>query len=465
LKKTKILCTIGPASFSEHTLKMMYEAGMRGARINTAFGDIPQYKEVIAKVRRIGDIPILLDLKGPELRVRTSKALSLKEGGSLTVGNGGDVSFNHPVYGQLRVGDRVLFDDAKIETEVLRLGKNSLALHVKAGGLLEDGKGVNCPGRRFDVSTLAERDLELTGFARAQEVEFIGLSFTRDADDIRNLRKEVGDGEISVVAKIENGQGVENFDQILSESDGIMVARGDLGIEVEQERVPLLQKRMITSCNQVGKPVITATEMLESMRENPRPTRAEVSDVANAILDGTDVVMLSGETAVGKYPVEAVAMMARIAQETEEAVVCKVEEEKYQNVSSAISWSVNEIARSMPLDKVVTITRTGYTARAIARFKLKQPVIAVTRDPSVKRRLELVYGVYPVLHAYSDEEDRILSAAHALFSEKMVEEDDIVLFTAAFRTSQSHASNLIEIHTIKELMEFISRHDPYSKST
>jgi len=435
----------------------MHEAGMNGARINTAFGDIPQYREVIARARRLGDVPILLDLKGPELRVRASKTLSLKEGDSLTVGEGEHVSFNHPVYGQLRIGERVLFDDAKIETEVLESENDSLTLHVKVGGILEDGKGVNCPGRHFDVPTLSQRDLELIRFAKEQEVEFVALSFTRNVDDVRNLRGEIGDEGISVVAKIEDEQGVEDFDRILAETDGIMVARGDLGIEVEQERVPLLQKRMIAACNQAGKTVITATEMLESMRENPRPTRAEVSDVANAILDGTDAVMLSGETAVGKYPVDAVAIMARIACQTEEAVVCKVVEEEYRNISSTISRSVNEIARSMPLDKVVTITRTGYTARAIARFRLKQPIIAVTRSPSVKRRLELVYGVYPLLLEYGDDEDRILSAAQVLLSRKMVREEDVVLFTAAFRTSQRHASNLIEIHTIKELIDFRGR--------
>lgn len=453
MKKTKILCTIGPASLSEQTLRLMYEAGMNGVRINTAFGDLPQYREVITKVRRVGDIPVLLDVKGPELRVRTPRALGLREGSILAVGEGEDVAFNHPVYDQLRIGDRVLFDDGKIVTEVSESGKEYVNLRVKFGRLLEDGKGVNCPGRRLDVPTLSQKDLRLIEFAREQGVEFIGLSFTRSDDDIRNLKSAIGDCGISVVAKIENEQGVEGFDRILSEADGIMIARGDLGIEVEQERVPLLQKRMIAACNQVGKTVITATEMLESMTMNPNPTRAEVSDMANAILDGTDVVMLSGETAIGKYPVEAVTMTAKIARQVEEAVLNRVVEEEYRNISSTISRSVNEISRSMPLDKVVTITRTGYTARAIARFKLKQPIVAVTRDPSVKRRLELVYGVYPVHLEYGDEEDRILSAAHALLSRNMVNEEDVVLFTAAFRTPQRHASNLIEIHTIKELIE------------
>ena len=456
MKKTKILCTIGPATLDQQTLKLMHKAGMNGARINTAYGNLSQYKDVVTRVRKVCDVPILLDLKGPELRVHSVKPLKLERGDTLRVGGGLEVSFNHPIYSQLMVGDVVFFDDAKIETTVSTSENNSLNLCVNVGGLLEDGKGVNCPGRQLNVPSLSQRDLDLIGFAREQEVEFLGLSFTRNADDIRNLKKEVGDSGFSVVAKIENREGVDEFDSILSEADGIMVARGDLGIEIEQERVPLVQKRMIAACNQAGKIVITATEMLESMIENPKPTRAEVSDVANAILDGSDAIMLSGETAIGKYPIEAITMMVKIAQETEKAVANKVEEEKYKNISSAISWSVNNISHSMPMDKVVTLTRTGYTAKAIARFRLKQPIIAVTRELLTKRMLELVYGVYPVQFDYEDEEDRILSVAQAILSKKIVDEEDVVLFTAAFRTSQPHASNLIEIHTIKELIEFKS---------
>jgi len=436
---------------------MMYEAGMNGVRINTAYGDILQYKDIIARVRSVGEIPVLLDLKGPELRVRVLKTLDLRADEEFTVGEGEDVGFNHPVYDQLRIGDRVLFDDAKIETEVFEVERGSLRLRVNVGGRLEDGKGVNCPGRDFDVQTLSRRDMENVEFARERGIEFLGLSFTRNVEDIRSLKKAVGDSEIGVVAKIENRRGVESFNEILSEVDGIMVARGDLGIEVPQETVPLLQKRMIAACNQAGKTVITATEMLESMIASPRPTRAEVSDVANAILDGTDVVMLSGETAIGKYPVDAVAAMTRIAVATEDAVECRVKEEKYQNISSTISQSVNEISRSMPLDKVITITRTGYTARAISRFKLRQPVIAVTSSSMVKRRLELVYGVYPVELKFRENEDKILAVANSLLAEGIVSEDELILFTAAFRTSQRHSSNLIEIHTIRELARALHR--------
>ena len=216
----------------------------------------------------------------------------------------------------------------------------------------------------------------------------------------------------------------------------------------------MLQKEMIAACNQQGKMVITATEMLESMCENPLPTRAEVSDVANAILDGTDVLMLSGETAVGRYPVEAVAMMTKIAEQTEPVVVSKVVEEEYRNISSVISKSVSDISRTMPLNKVVTITRTGYTARMITRFRLRQPIIAVTAEPTVRNQLELVYGVQPYLIDYLKEEDRILSVGRTLLDKGAVDDEDTVVFTAAFRTHQKHASNLIEVHTLQELRDF-----------
>jgi pyruvate kinase len=232
------------------------------------------------------------------------------------------------------------------------------------------------------------------------------------------------------------------------------VARGDLGVEIEPEKVPLVQKSIIRMCNQKGKTVVTATEMLESMMHEPTPTRAEVSDVANAILDGTEVTMLSGETAVGRYPVESVSMMSRIAREAEQAVKSQIEDEGFINISDTVSKAVQRICQEMPIDKVVTLTRSGYTAKMIARFKLQQPIIAVTPENNTKKQLELVFGVHPVWTDYSNEKDRILAVAIKLRSMKLVEDEDTVLFTAAFRTSLKHASNLIEIHNIGELRSF-----------
>jgi len=270
-----------------------------------------------------------------------------------------------------------------------------------------------------------------------------------------NLRSEAEGYRGAIIAKIENSEGISNFAEILECSEGIMVARGDMGVELEPEKVPLIQKSIIKSCNQRGKLVITATEMLESMIQRPIPTRAEVSDVANAILDGTDAIMLSGETAIGKYPVESVSMMSRIAAEAERMTRSHVEEEGFINISDTVSKAVQRICRIMPIDKVVTLTRSGYTAKMIARFKISQPIIAVTPDSRVKKQLELLFGVYPANIDYQEKEDHILCVANTLYSRGIINDEDIVLFTAAFRTTTKHASNLIEIHNVKELRDYV----------
>jgi pyruvate kinase len=453
MKKTKIVCTIGPVSMQTETLERMAQAGMNCARINTAYGDLDRYQTVIENVRKVADIPVMVDLKGPEIRLRTDKEWTVNEGDVLEVGfNREPVSFNHNFIAQMNVGDPLLIDNGRIITEVTEKGEDTLRLLVKSGGVIADGKGANVPNKQLSVPTLSERDLTIIEFAKEHEVEFFALSFTRNAKDIDNLRSAAEGFKGAVIAKIENFEGILNFDEILNASDGIMVARGDLGVEIEPERVPLVQKSLIRRCNQNGKPVVTATEMLESMMLQPNPTRAEVSDVANAILDGTDATMLSGETAVGKYPVESVAMMARIALETEKATKSTVEDRGFVNISDTVSTSIQRICHSMPLDKVVTLTRSGYTAKMISRFKIRQPIIAVTSNPMSKRQLELVYGVVPIHYDYRQETDRILAVANKLHKMKLLNDEDTVLFTAAFRTHKKHASNLIEIHQIKELL-------------
>jgi pyruvate kinase len=297
--------------------------------------------------------------------------------------------------------------------------------------------------------------LEIIKFAKEHNVEYIALSFTRNAEDVRNLSQTNGFGG-GIIAKIENSEGVQNVEEILDACSGIMVARGDLGVEIEPEKVPLVQKSLIKLCNQNGKLVITATEMLESMIHQPNPTRAEVSDVANAILDGSDAVMLSGETAVGQYPVEAVEMMTRIANETEKAVKSNVDDTPFINISDTVSKAIQRICQSMPVHKVIPLTRSGYTARMIARFKLAQPIIAVTPEIKVKKQLELIFGVYPVLINYREEKDRISAVATQLHAMHLVDDEETVLFTAGMRTTMEHASNSIEIHIIKELRKFVS---------
>ena len=453
-KKAKIVCTIGPASFDAKTLSQMVKAGMNCARINTAYGDVKLYKQIVDNVRKIADLPVMFDLKGPEIRLKAEKEQTVKKGETIEVGfNGESISFNHNFLSKMNVGDLLSIDNGTIRTKVTKKSGNSLQLLVKDDGVLSDGKGVNIPKKKLDVPTLSERDIEFIDFAKEQQVEFLALSFTRNAQDVLNLKSAVEDFEGAVVSKIENFEGITNFKEILEASEAIMVARGDMGVEIEPERVPLVQKSLIRKCNQAGKTVITATEMLESMMRQPNPTRAEVSDVANAILDGTDATMLSGETAVGSYPVESVSMMARIASEAEKAVKSSVKDMGFVNISDTVSWSIQRICESMPLTKIVTLTLSGYTAKMISRFKISEPVIAVTPNLRVKKQLELVYGIVPVLYDYEKEDDRILSVARMLYSMKMLHIEDLVLFTAGFRTKMKHASNLIEIHSLKELLE------------
>ena len=454
MKKTKIIATVGPASASKEIVKKMVEAGINGVRINTAYGNLSTYQATIETAREIAEIPIIIDLKGPEIRLKAAQPKVLSKGEHLEVGfDGEDVCFNHDFYDQVAVGDVILIDNGKIRTSVAEKANRKLQLLVSVGGAIEDGKGVNLPSKHLSVSTLSEKDLEIVSFAKKHDVEFIALSFTRDAKDVEEL--SVGHKfEGGIIAKIENHEGVQNAQEILEAASGIMVARGDLGVEIEPEKVPLVQKSLIKLCNQKGKLVVTATEMLESMINQPNPTRAEVSDVANAILDGSDAIMLSGETAIGQYPVEAVEMMTRIAYETEGAVKSKVEDTAFVNISDTVSRAIQRICQSMPLDKVITLTKSGYTAKMIARFKIAQPIIAVTPDRKVKKQLELTFGVQPVLFDYLNEKDKISAVANQLYTMHLLKDAETVLFTAGERTVMEHASNAIEIHKIEELRKY-----------
>ena len=436
-------------------LERMHHAGMNGARINTAYGTLDQYKLIVDNIRETADIPIIVDIKGPEIRLRVKRKRTIRKGDSLKVGfNREEISFNHNFYDKMSIGDDVYIDNGKIRTQVVEKNNGILHLSVMNDGEIDDGKGVNIPNKQLSVPTLSKKDLEIIEFAKEYDVEYIALSFTRNVQDVNNLKSKADGFKGAIIVKIENFEGLNNFEEILDAVECIMIARGDLGVEIEHERVPLVQKSIIRLCNQRGKTVVTATEMLESMMYQPTPTRAEVSDVANAILDGTDVTMLSGETSIGKYPVESVSMMTRIARETETAAISHVEDGKFINISDTVSKSIQRICQNMPVDKIVTLTRSGYTARMIARFRIVQPIIAVTPEKRVKKQLELVFGVYPVHIDYCNEKDRILAVANKLHSMGLINDEDTVLFTAAFRTVRKHASNLIEIHNIRELMDF-----------
>jgi len=454
-KKTKVLCTIGPASMKPSVMGRLHRAGMNGVRINTAYGDFDQYAAIVENGRAISEIPVVLDIKGPEVRTRVSKPLKVKRGDEVFAGfSGEELSFSYDFFDKVRPGDRMLMDNGSLVTRIRKKERGRLYLVVLNDGTIGDRKGVNIPHRGLDLPGLSNKDLKVIDFARRKKVDFLALSFTRKADDILNLRELTRSFEPAIMAKIEDSEGVRNIDEIIDCSDAVMVARGDLGVEMPSERVPLIQKQIISRCNQRGKIVVTATQMLESMMTNPFPTRAETSDVANAILDGSDAVMLSGETSVGRYPVESVRVMSRIARGTERAVVSKVKVEGFENISTVVSDSVKRIAREMPLDKIVTITRSGYTAQMIARFRPKQPVIAVTYTPGIRDRLHMVWGVKPLAIKRPKAKDLILYVAKVLLRKGLVDEDDVVLFTAGVRTAQRHASNLLEIHVVRELLTY-----------
>ena len=455
MKKTKIIATIGPASCTKDIVKKMVNAGMNGARINTAYGNTEQYQTVIETVRQVADVPIIIDLKGPEIRLKTLQKKLLHKGEIFEVGfDNEEISFNHNFYDTVSVGNVLLIDNGKIRTIITEKNDEKLCLLVIIGGTIEDGKGVNLPNKRLTVSTLTDYDLDIVNFSKKLDVEYIALSFTRNVCDVEDLAEIYKGG---IIAKIENFEGVQNVNAILEVAHGVMVARGDLGVEIEPEKVPLVQKSIIKRCNQRGKLVVTATEMLESMVHQPQPTRAEVSDVANAILDGSDTIMLSGETAIGKYPVEAVEMMSRIANETETAVQSKIEDAQFINISDTVSRAIQRISQNMPLDRVITLTKTGYTARMISRFKISQPIIAVTPDIKVKKQLELTFGVQPVHIDYLTEKDPISFVANKLYSSHLLADKETVLFTTGTRTTAKHASNAIEIHKMEELKKFLQK--------
>lgn len=426
---------------------------MNGVRINTAYGDIEQYELIVENTRRVADIPIILDIKGPEIRLRVKQEKIVKKGDVVDVGfKNEEISFNHNFYDKVAVSTTIYIDNGKVRTQIVEKSNGKLRLSILNGGQISDGKGVNIPNKQLAVPTLSKKDVETLKFAAKYGIEYLALSYTRGAQDVHALKSIGHHFDGAIIAKIENSEGLTNFEKILDAAEGIMVARGDLGVEIEPEKVPLVQKSIIRLCNQKGKTVITATDMLESMISQPVPTRAEVSDVANAILDGTDAVMLSGETSVGEYPVEAVRMMSRVARETETMVKSSVEEAKFINISDTVSRAIQRLCQSMPVDKVVTLTRSGYTANMIARFKVQPPIIAITPDEKVRRQLELVFGVCPVHIDYRKEEDRTLYVTRKLRSLEMIRDKDIVLFTAASRTAKRHASNVIEIHKVEELL-------------
>ena len=474
MKKTKIVCTIGPA-VDEKVLRQLCEEGLNVVRLNFSHGDHEEHKARIDMVKRVREdmglpIAIMLDTKGPEIRIGNFKEpIELKEGDIFTLttkdilGDNEKVSVSYADLGKdVKIGDRILIDDGLVEIIVEEIiDKEELVCKVLNGGMLSDHKGVNVPNVSMNLPAITEKDIGDIKFGIENGIDFIAASFIRKAEDVLEIRKilEKNNGmDIDIIAKIENQEGVDNIGEIIEASDGIMVARGDLGVEILAEEIPLIQKQIIRKCNMAGKPVITATQMLDSMMRNPRPTRAEVTDVANAILDGSDAIMLSGETAIGKYPVESVKTMYKIATTTEESLDYKEVlksrlNQKDISTTNAISRATCTTAENLEASAIITATSSGYTSKAISKFRPRTPIIAATTSEKVMRKLSLVWGVYSVLYLESNNTDEVIDMSiNAAIEEGYINEGDLIVITAGIPVGVSGTTNLIKVHTIGKVL-------------
>ncbi len=472
MRRTKIVCTIGPASEDLLTIKKLIRGGMDVARLNFSHGNHDEHAARIAKVRAAGNqlgrrIAVLADTRGPEVRIKTfaEKEIELREGEKFTLttqdleGDSRRVSVNYSkLPGDVQPGDRILIDDGLIELRAERVFAGEIETAVVHGGKLSSRKSINLPGAALNIPFLSREDRRDIEFAFVQNVDFIAASFVRSADDIFSIRHLAEEKGITtkIIAKIENSKGVENFTGILKAADGIMIARGDLGVEIPAEDVPLMQKSIIAACNRAGKPVITATQMLDSMIRNPRPTRAEASDVANAIFDGTDAVMLSGETAQGAFPVEAVETMARIALRTEKALEYRKMLEHFDpaahiTVTDAISYATCQAAQELGAAAIISATQSGHTARMVSKYKPQAPIIAVTPSERVAFALSLTWGVHPLLCPPTTQTDETFNTAVSVALEAgVIKNGDLVILTAGVPAGVPGTTNFMRIDTVGE---------------
>src|SRR3989344_2082035 len=441
-KHTNIVCTIGPASSMVPVLKDMIEAGMNIARINFSHGSHEGNLELVEKVRdaakQVGkEVAILQDLQGPKMRVGTlpGEGIELIEGKLITMQAGvqtadpGVIPVPYDRFAHdLSKGDRILFADGVREAEVVDVQGNMITAKVLLGGTLLSNKGVNVPTVTLSIDSMTEKDDEDLAFGLKQNIDFVALSFVRSGEDVRKLKEKIvkwtpeGVEPPQIIVKIEKHEALQNFDEILSETDAVMVARGDLGIETPVAKLPIHQKEIIAKCVIAGKPVITATEMMASMEYNPRPTRAEVSDVANAVIDHTDAVMLSGESAMGKYPVQVVSMMAEIIEQTEESpldTLLPFEDSSGESVPSAVAAAAVLLARHIDAVAILVTTQSGYSARQVSRFRPELPIFAATPSPRTMRQLLLSWGVTPFMaEAGYGHPEKMMQASLATLREK-----------------------------------------------
>ncbi len=469
MRKTKIVCTLGPASRNEKTLQKMFDSGMDVARLNFSHGTHAYHKETIELFRKVRDknhVPaaIMLDTKGPEIRIKTFKQgkVHLQNGQTFTL-TANDVEGSDKIVSitykelpqQIAAGNKVLIDDGRISMEVISVTDTDIVCKVLCGGEIGDNKGVNIPYVHLDFPYLSEQDEKDLIFGVEMDVDFVAASFVRSKEDVIQLRKFLdyyGGHQIKIIAKIENMEGVQNFDEILKYSDGIMVARGDMGVEIEYERLPGLQKRFIHKCYQAGKMVIIATQMLESMIHNSTPTRAEITDIANAVFDGASAIMLSGETAIGDHPALVIQVMAKIARQAErDAFDMNIYGEmQYDNdeedTTNAICDAACTMARDVKATAIIAVTKSGYTARRVSKFRPAQPIIATTPIEKTYHQLSLSWGVYPIKALYQPDANVLFT--HAVDCAKrynFIQDNDRVVITGGTDSS----TDVLKLKTVQ----------------
>lgn len=469
LKKTKIVCTQGPATERPGVIDALIEKGMNCARFNFSHGDHEEHLNRIKMVReaakRAGKVvSLVLDTKGPEMRLGEFKngSVMLKKGSQFVLtyddvpGDETHVSVNHKLlYTEVKPGDTLLLSDGLVALKVDEIRGKDIVTVVQNSGKMSTKKRVAAPGVPLGLPPISEQDADDIIFGIEQDMDFVAASFVQRADDVTAIRKLITEhgGHMEIIPKIENLEGVKNFDDILAVSDGIMVARGDLGVEIPAEDVPLIQKDIIQKCNKAGKPVIVATQMLESMTTNPRPTRAEVADVANAILDGTDAIMLSGETAQGNYPVEAVETMSRVARRIEgslhyRSLLSERGIYRLDNITDAVAHATVQMAYELSAGEIIAPTESGYTAKAISRYRPKADIVAYTTNEQVARHLNLRWGVYSVIgHKWNDEDEMISAATSAAVKGGLAHRGDVTIITSGIKMGMGNTS-AIRVYTI-----------------
>jgi pyruvate kinase len=470
--RTKIVCTLGPASNDEATIRAFVEAGMAVARLNFSHGSTDDQARRMEIVRRLSaemdrPVAVMADLQGPKLRVGAlpPEGMALAEGQTVALVNEpsatrpGTIPLPHPeVLRDVRPGDRILLDDGLLELQVLDGDGQQARARVVAGGVLQSRKGLSLPHTSLQMPSITEKDSADAAFAVKQGVDYFALSFVRCGDDVQHLRALLDrlGARTPIIAKIEKPEALDCIEEILAASNGLMVARGDLGVEAPAEEVPIAQKRIIRACNEAGKPVITATQMLDSMIRNPRPTRAEASDVANAILDGSDAIMLSGETAVGRYALEAVKTMARIAEVTERSIpyedwLHRAMLAGSRSVMDAIGQVACEMADELGAQAIITSTVSGVTAQQVASHRPSTSIVAPTPNRDTYRQLALVWGVKPLLvDEFTDTDTMIVTAVDAVRRQGLVSDGDLVIITAGVPLGGAGLTNMLKVHRVGE---------------